>query len=360
MEKYGSIPEKIIDTHMHIEAWENDEYDFIDCFEGHRELSNLASLNICCLPTAQGTFCNNIMAGLYKLAHPNTYVHAGFDHIFWPITEDMPQGEDLVTQYKELMEIGFDGIKMIEGKPIVLKKIGNDLNHPALDRVYTEMEKDGTHVVFHMKDPESFWDKSKVEPELIEKGWFYGDGTYLTYEEIEKQAYTLLERHPNLKVTLAHLFFYGDCPEKLEALFEKYPNMCVDLTPGCEMYHSFEANHDYYKDFFKRHSKRILLGTDGTFPWSTKSHIWCIDVLYRFIATTDARVAFDDAILTGMKIEGEEKKDILYRNFERRVGEKPRQINKDALRAYIEKYKKYISDESMARLAPYIKKYLGE
>ena len=352
------IPEKIIDTHMHIEAWDNDEYSFIDCFEGHREQSPLASLNICCLPTAQRSFANNVMAGLYKIAHPNTFAHGAFDHVITPITENVPEGTDLVTQYRELMEIGFDGIKLIEGKPTSLKPLGNNLNHPALDRVYTEMERDGTHIVFHIKDPEHFWDISRVEPGHVEKGWFYGDGTYLSYEELEKQAYALFEAHPKLNVTLAHFFFYGECPEKLEALFEKYPNMCVDLTPGCEMYHSFEAHHDYYKDFFKRNSKRVMLGTDGTFPWSTKSHVWCMDVLYRFIATTDARMAFDDAILTGINIDGIEKENILWRNFERRVGAKPRPINKEALRAYYEKYKRYMSEDTIAHLEPYIKKYL--
>lgn len=352
------INEKIIDTHMHIEAWDNDEYSFIDCFEGHREQSGLKSLNVCCLPTEQRAFGNNIMAALYKLAHPNTYIHGAFDHIVWPMTENMPQGEDLVTQYRELMEIGFDGIKMIEGKPIVLKSIGNNLNHPALDRVYTEMEKDGTHVVFHMKDPETFWDKNKISPDHIKNGWFYGDGTYLSYEEFERQAYELFEKHPNMCVTLAHFFFYGDCPEKLEALFEKYPNMCVDLTPGCEMYHSFERNHEYYREFFKRNSKRVMLGTDGTFPWATKGHVWCMDVLYRFIATNDKIMAFDDEILTGISLDGEAKEDILYKNFERRVGDKPKEINKDALRAYIEKYKKYLSEDIVSHLEPYIKKYL--
>ena len=34
------INETVIDTHLHVEAWENEEYkSFIDCFEGHRERS---------------------------------------------------------------------------------------------------------------------------------------------------------------------------------------------------------------------------------------------------------------------------------------------------------------------------------
>lgn len=352
------LKENLIDTHMHIEAWENKEFDFINCFERHREEADLRSLNICVVPTRQRNFCNNIMCALYKIAHPNTYVHGGLDHIKYPITEDMPNGMDLVTQYKELMEIGFDGIKLIEGKPTILKKLGNDLNHSSLDRLYAEMEKDQTHIIFHINDPISCWDITKTSKEFIDLGWFYGDGTYLTHEQMYEQAFTLFERHPNLKVTLAHFFFCGDTPEKLVSLFEKYPNLCVDLTPGCEMYHSFEASHEYYREFFKKYSKRVMLGTDGTFPSLTKCHVWCIDILSRFIATEDKMMAFDDSILTGLGIDGEWKEDIFYKNYERRVGKAPKPINMEALKKYINKYWEFLSQEEKTRLTPYIGKYV--
>lgn len=353
------INEKIIDTHMHIEAWENEEYpSFLDCFEGHREQSGLRSLNVCAVPTGQRTVCNNMMLAFYKLAHPNTYAHGGFDHIIWPITEDMPKGMDLVTQYRELMEIGFDGIKLIEGKPIVLKTLGNDLNHPALDRLYGAMEADGTHIVFHINDPVHCWDITKTSAEFVEKGWFYGDGTYPTYEEIYGQAQKLFEAHSKLKATLAHFFFCGDTPERLIDLFAKYPNLCVDLTPGCEMYHSFEAGRAYFRNFFAKYSDRVLLGTDGTFPWPMRCHIWCIDVLYRYITTEDSMMAFDDSILTGIGLTGEAKENILYKNFERRVGTAPKKIDRSALKAYIEKYKALLSEDEWKHVEPLCKKYL--
>ena len=279
--------------------------------------------------------------------------------MIYPLTEEMPKGMDLITQYREMMEIGFDGIKLIEGKPIVLKTLGNDLNHPALDRLYTEMEKDGTHIVFHINDPIDCWDRSKTSQEFIDKGWFYGDGTHVTYEEAYEQTLKLLEKHPLLNVTLAHFFFCGDTPQRVEALFQKYPNLCVDLTPGCEMYHSFERMHDYYRDFFQRYSTRVLLGTDGTFPWLSKCHEWCIDILSRFIATEDKMMAFDDSILTGLGIGGEAKENMFYKNYERRVGEKPKPINKDALKKYIDKHWQLLSEDEKTHLTPYIEKYLA-
>lgn len=347
------INEKVIDSHLHIEGFENEESDFVNCFEQYREGNGLASLNICVVPTKQRNVCNNMMAALYKLAHPNTYAHGGIDHIHWPITTDMPEGMDHVTQYRELMEMGFDGIKMLEAKPSHHKRNGLDLCTPALEAVFTEIEKDGTHLVLHSNDPKEFWDRSKVSEDHIARGWFYGDGTYATHEEIYRQTNEVLARHPKMKVTLAHFYFCGEHPETLVELFEKYPNLCVDITPGGEMYWAFEANPVYYREFFEKYSNRILIGTDATYPWPTDSYDWLIDRTYRFLATSDTMKAFEDRPLTGINLPKEARENILWRNFERRVGEAPRPIDKAALKRYIEKYKGLLSEEEWKYIEPH-------
>ncbi|MBQ7789269.1 MAG: amidohydrolase family protein [Clostridia bacterium] len=351
------INEKIIDSHLHIEAWKNDSGSFIDGFEEHREVSGLASMNICSVPSKYRILTNNIMLGFYKLAHPNTYIHGSVDHIVPPNRDDMPKDMDLVTQYKEIMELGFDGIKMLEGKPTYLKPLGGSLNTPSLDKLFSEMEKDGVHIVFHVNDPDEFWDKDRA-PSWAFPDWFYGDGTYPSYEEIYSQVDKILSDHPNLKVTFAHFYFRSKEPQKLIELFEKYPEVCVDLTPGTEMYGAFEDARDYYKEFFKKYSERVMVGTDGTFPWPTKGHAWCIDVLYRYLATDEAIMAFNDRILTGINLPKEHKENILYKNFERRVGDKPRAINKAKFKAYIDKYKHLLENDSLKEIEPLYNKYL--
>ena len=98
-----------------------------------------------------------------------------------------------------------------------------------------------------------------------------------------------------------------------------------------------------------------MIGTDGTFPWATKCHSWCLNILYEFIATDHKNMAFDDSILTGLNLKGEAKENILYKNYERRVAEKPKAINVDALLKYISKYRKYIKDSDYQKLEPFIK-----
>ena len=353
---------KVIDGHLHIEAFYGEEGCFIDSFEKYRNEAGIANYNICAIPCLTGnaneisSAANNIQCAFYKLAHPDVFVHACLEHFAKEIPPTIESEFDYVTQYKELMEIGFDGIKMLEGKPTYHKTIGKNLLHPELMRFYAEVEKDNTHIVFHVNDPETFWDPNEVSEEHKNIGWFYGDGTFATHDELYSQAEAVLEAFPNAAITLAHFYFCGDTPEKLQALFDKYPNLCVDITPGTEMYHSFEANHDFYREFFEKNSERILAGTDGTHPLPARFPIWCIDRLYRFIATTDVVSAFDDKPLTGLALSEEASANILYKNFERRVSPQAKPINKAALKAYIDKYLPTITAENTAAE---IKKLVG-
>lgn len=354
------INDKIIDSHLHIEAWENDEVgSFIDAFEPYREGIGVNGLNLCALNYHGSGVANNIMMALYKLAHKETFAHGCLHHIHYPISSDVPKGMELVNQYKELMEIGFDGIKLIEGKPTCLKPLGGTLLFPTLDEVFAEMEKDGTHIVFHVNDPDEFWDDALAPQWAKDAGWFYGDGTYPDFKVVVKEIETILDKYPKLNVTFAHFFFYAKYPDKLEAMFKKYKNIAVDITPGTEMYFAFEDNHDFYVDFFKKYSNRIMVGTDATFPWECKGHAWCLDRLYHFIATDKVQKAFGDRNLTGLNLSGKDKENILYANFERRVGsDKPKEINKEKLLAYFEKYKCLFKDGELEKLQPLVDKYL--
>ena len=234
------INEKIIDSHLHIEAWNNDEVgSFIDACEPYREGMGLSGINLCALNNHASGVANNIMMALYKLAHKGTFAHGCLHHTSYPISEIVPEGMDLVTQYKEMMEIGFDGIKLIEGKPTCLKPLGGTLLFPTLDRFFAEAEHDGTHIVFHVNDPDEFWDYDLAPQWCKDTGWFYGDGTYPDFKVVVKEIEAILNKYPKLNVTFAHFFFYAKYPDKLEAMFKKYKNMAVDITPGTEMYFAF-------------------------------------------------------------------------------------------------------------------------
>lgn len=359
MENYIKVNEKVIDSHLHIEAWEQEDgANFIDFFDEYIEQSGIETVNIASLPSGSRNVSNNIMIAFYKLAHKNAFAHGGLVYPEYPAPDKMPEGMDFVTQYKELMEIGFDGMKMLEGKPSLHKLVGKDLSCDLFDPFYAELEKDGTHLLFHVNDPEEFWDETKVSQELKDLGWCYCDGTYASNEEVYRQINRVLEKHPNLCVNFAHFFFYSYHPEKLEELFAKYPKMGVDLTPGGEMYIAFDQNREYYKDFFVKYSERIQLGTDSTFPGRTEGCRWLLDRVYRFLATDDVVKSFDDREIKGINLPKEVRENIFYKNFERTVGKKPKEINKKALMAYIEKYRCQMTDDENRRVNELIKRFI--
>ena len=346
--------QKIIDSHVHIKGW--GERDLVSCFDDYMA-EKVETVNTCAIPLAQSNVANNILLALYKLARPKTYAHGGIELIEIPI-DNMPAGMDAVTQYHELMDMGFDGIKMLEGKPTEHKRIGKNLNHPALNALYRELEQDGTHLLMHVNDPDEFWDLDRAPDWAIKCGWTYTDGTYASYREIQNQTIRILEEYPRLNVTLAHLFFSAKEPELLVEMLAKYPKLALDLTAGGEMYVAFEANYDYYRDFFHRYADRLIFGTDRSYHGDKKYADWLFRVVTTFLATSDTVMSFDNKPLKGLGLPKEKKDAILYANFEDRVGKAPKPIDKEKLKAYIEKYSFALSGEDKERIKPLAERYL--
>ena len=346
-ETVDAIKERnIIDGHIHLQKWFDDSGDnFINGVEWYKKEFNMRGINLAAMPCAYRDLTQNFMCLLYKVVSPETYVHAGITYPEYPVITGNIGEMDPLTQYKELMEIGADGIKMLEGKPSVYRYTRLPICDPFYDPFYSEVEKDKTHILMHACDPEDFWDRSKVSEDEVKKGWFYGDGTTVTKEEMHNQVYRLLEKHPDINLTLAHFFFLSDTPEILEDLFAKYKNLNIDITPGGEMYKSFNERYDYFKAFFTKYADRIQFGTDGCYPPGRDAMIWLVDRIYRYVATNESTDAWSDKPLKGINLPSECVDKIFSQNFIAKVGEAPREINKKALKSYYEKYKHLIRDK---------------
>jgi hypothetical protein len=220
------------------------------------------------------------------------------------------------------------------------------------------MEKDGTHLLMHVNDPDEFWDLKRAPDWAVEKGWTYTDGSYASYEEIQAQTIKILESYPNLNLTLAHFFFCSKEPKILEKLFALYPNLCVDLTPGGEMYVEFEKNYDYYKEFFNKYSDRLIFGTGRSYMCDEKYLNWLFNVVTTYIGTSKEVKSFDGKILKGLGLPRENVDNIFFANFERRVGTSPKVINKEKFKAYIEKYSFALTDCDKERIELLSQRYL--
>ena len=90
-----------------------------------------------------------------------------------------------------------------------------------------------------------------------------------------------------------------------------------------------------------------MLGTDAYFPRPTECSKWLVDRVYRFLSSPDVIKAVADRFESGLCIDESAIEDIVHGNFERRVGEAPREINKEALVAYYEKYKHLMTERDI-------------
>ncbi len=86
--------------------------------------------------------------------------------------------ESLAGQVNTLWAIGRDGLKLIEGKPMVRKLLHLPLEDPVYAGMWAALEARDFPLLLHLADPEEFWHPKRPHPWAHERGWFYGDGTY--------------------------------------------------------------------------------------------------------------------------------------------------------------------------------------
>ena len=197
------------------------------------------------------------------------------------------------------------------------------------------MEELGIPAVIHSGDPSYFWDINRIKPSQIERGWFYGGEGYMKSEDIYRADFEMLEKHPNLKVVFAHLFFLSEDINEARRVMNRYPNVRLDVTPGWEMYLDFSKNISAWRDFFIEFSDRILFGTDSADEKNFN------EGLNRDVKAALSRDEGEFDAFTyyrcphpikglGLPIDVLEK--IFYKNYVDFVGEVPRKVNVELMR----------------------------
>ena len=161
--------------------------------------------------------------------------------------------EFFLAQAKFYHAAGFDGLKMLEGKPAQRAACGS-LDDPKYDLVFGYLEDNGIPLVIHAGDPAPFW---------REGGEYYGTPLgEVPLASYQNEVLAVLKRHPKLRVTLAHFFFASEQPAFLEALLDTYENVYLDVCPNPFMYIDFAKNEPVWRAFFEKYQDRILYGTD--------------------------------------------------------------------------------------------------
>lgn len=318
---------RITDSHVHIGSLKS--FDFLDNYLKNYGLTNINLVSLEC--NGQDSITQNLTCALYKLLHPNNvYAYGSLMYPYYPLDNNIPYEYNFVEQVKKLMAIGFDGIKMLEGKPTLRKKIGVPLDSPIYDDYYSYLEEHKIPIVFHAADPETFWDKETAPEFSFEQGWFYGDGTFPEKETIYKEIDGVLNKFPDLRIIFAHFYFLSNYLERAEEFLDKWKNVSLDITPGREMYDNFSRKPAEWHDFFTKYQNRIVFGTDMEASMFQGGPSDIINTMRRFLETKDKFNNWGFKI-NGLGLDKTVVEKIYSKNFEAYAGSAPKRIKPDAL-----------------------------
>lgn len=247
---------KVIDSHVHFEL----PFRYKDLKKMMKD-TKTDICNLVCL--YDGKYSSSIIDSLLAKEESNNdvYVFGSLDLAnYYLDRKDL--GLNMVNHVKRLMKLGCDGIKMLEGKPSSRKKYPiPDFDVLEFDPYFKYMEENNIPLIWHVNDPEEFWDINLVPDWAKNSGWYYSD-EYVNNIDQYNQIKNVLLKHPLLNVTFAHFYFMSKKLDELGEMFDLFPNMKVDITPGIEMFESFSKNNKEAKDFFIKYQDRIVYGTD--------------------------------------------------------------------------------------------------
>lgn len=246
----------VIDGHVHNSA--QTDIDYLASFLKHTNTDRA------CILACAHSKLNSLTPQALKLKqkYPDRfYVFTAPDVSAYKLHKD-DLGKYQVKYCADLIEKGCSGIKLLEGKPQMRKMYPiPDFDSPTWDPFFDWAQDKQIPILWHVNDPENFWDYKNAPSFAIAQGWLYDD-SYVNNEDQYTQILNVLKKYPKLKIDFAHFFFMSNQLDRLARILDTYTNVKVDLTPGIEMYENFSAHIDETKMFFEKYHKRIIYGTD--------------------------------------------------------------------------------------------------
>ena len=283
--------------------------------------------------------------GLYlkKSFSPNGYAFAGLEH---PSNHDDKEtiAEDFLMQAKTYLSVGFDGIKMLEGYPSLVKRWALGVDDPVYDKFYAYMQECGKPVLMHIANPSANWDRNSASEHAIKAGRVY-DSSYPTKEELTAQVFSVMKKFPKLRLILAHFGFFSLEKQNAEK-FLSYQNTALDLTPGGEQFIKMSENWEDWLEFWQKNSDRIYYGTDlYAFPKDDKweENFMRRPQFLRNFIETDTVHDYVDGEFKGVLLCKELQEKIYRTNFEKLLGS-PTEVSVEYLK---QTAKKLLTDKDV-------------
>lgn len=277
-------------------------------------------------------YADSFKALYVKSQIPGVYVNAGLSHYH----DERDNAEAFLEQAKAFYAMGCDGFKMLEGKPDTRKADGIPLDSPVYDKFYGFLQENNLPLLMHLGDPWEFWDIDNIPKWALERGWLY-DETFVPLEGLRAEVEGFLTKFPRLKLTLAHFYFMSHDYDYAVDFMERFPNVCIDITPGSEMYVNFETDLPKWKAFFEKYADRILYGSDRYNHYVPEEELevnrcHAINMVRSFLEKENFFCVWKDRKMSGFALSKDVTDKIYYKNAERIYGTTPRSVNMELLK----------------------------
>ena len=325
---------RIIDCHVHLRTVASaDRIIEIADLVGLERLGTVSTIN-------RETVNANPQALACKARHRGrVYAFCGLDHmnrLSGAETPSTPSTPSLTEQVDRLVELGADGIKMIEGKPTTRRHLNVPVDDPYFAGYFARVEERQFPILWHVNDPEEFWDPDKIPCWAKERGWGY-DETDVRKEEQYAEVERVLERHPGLVVIFAHFCFLSADLPRAAQLFDRYEGVHFDLAPGIEFLYNMSRDVDEAREFFVKYADRVVFGTDIGSGLTDEQAVARAGIVTRWLESSDeyrvpAGVDFllgrpEDGVMRGLSLPEDVLEKIYRTNYERIAGPSPRPLD---------------------------------
>ncbi len=288
MGAWASKSENILDGHVHMGPI-SDEKALLDIC-GATGISRMVLVAIQDAASGAG-----LPQALYmKARHPEKfYVFAGLNHGA-RLAGGKVNTPSLARQVDSFVEMGCDGIKMIEGKPTWRQTLDIPATDPYFEPYWARVEEVDLPMVWHVNDPEEFWDPELTPEWAKSRGWGYGPED-VKKEDLYAEVAEVLRRHPGLRVVFAHFYFLSADLPRAGRFLDEHPKVNVDLTPGIEMLYNISRDPEAGREFFVKYADRIVFGTDISSGMGTAAAAERAGIVYRWLESCDTFTVGEDA-----------------------------------------------------------------
>jgi len=331
---------KIVDCHVHLGPPEKIEHlvELADAVDA-------AQMGIVCTTGTEGR--NATPSALAaKAAHPDRFfAFAGLDHSAHHSGGKLAV-PGLAEQVDRFIALGADGIKMLENKPTSRKQLDIPVDGEYFEEYFAKVEETGFPVLWHVADPEEFWDPATTPKWALERGWGY-DKSHVAKETLYREVEHVLERHPKLNIMFAHFYFLSADLPRAAAFLDRFGSVKLDLAPGVEFLYNMSKDVDAARAFFEKYADRIVFGTDISSGNTVPEAKHRLGIVRRWLETSDEYRVTDDAdfllgppedgVMRGLSLSAAALDKICNGNYESVVGASPRPLVKKLAREECER-----------------------